>query len=70
MESCDAITESDDHDDMLLPNFAKEIEQKLEDNSGSTRTQIDLNPKSTRIETLLARPIFGLHNDRIHLLFI
>ena len=70
LESCDAITESDDHDDMLLPNFAKEIEQKLEDNSGSTRTRIDSSPNSTRVETLHARPIFGLHNDRIHLLFI
>ena len=47
---------------MLLSDLAKEIEQKLEDNSGSTRTQIDINLNSTRIETLLARPIFGLRN--------
>ena len=53
---------SDDHGDMLLPDLVKEIEQKLEDSSGSTRTQIDLKPNSTRIETLLARPIFGLRN--------
>jgi hypothetical protein len=47
---------------MLLPDLAKEIEMKLEDNSGSTRTQIDLKPNSTRIETHLAQPIYGLHN--------
>ena len=61
-ESCNDLTRSDDHGDMLLPDLAKEIEQKLEDNSGSTRTQIDLKSNSTRIETLLARPIFGLRN--------
>ena len=48
---------------MLLPDFAKEIEAKLEDNSSSTRTQIYLKPKSTRIETPLAQPIFGLRNS-------
>ena len=69
-ESCNDLSRSDDHGDMLLPDLAKEIEQKLEDNSGSTRTQIDFNLNSTWVETLLARPIFGLHNDRIHLLFI
>ena len=47
---------------MLLPDFAKEIEMKLEDNSGSTRTQIDLKPNSTRMETPLAQPIFELRN--------
>ena len=47
---------------MLLPDLAKEIEQKLEDNSGSTRTRIDSSPNSTRVETLHARPIFGLRN--------
>ena len=46
---------------MLLPDLAKEIEMKLEDTSGSTRTQIDkLN--SIRIETPLAQPIYGLRN--------
>ena len=35
---------------------------KLEDNSSSTRTQIDLKPTSTRIEIALAQPIFGLRN--------
>ena len=43
---------------MLLPDLAKEIE----DNSGSTRTQIDLKPNSTRMETPLAQPIFELCN--------
>ena len=35
---------------------------KLEDNSSSTRTQISLDLNSTRIETPLAQPIFGLRN--------
>ena len=48
---------------MLLPDLAKEIEMKLEDNSGSTGTQIDLKPISTRIETPLAQPLFGLRNS-------
>ena len=48
---------------MLLPDLAKEIEAKLEDNSSSTRTQIDLKPKSTRIGTPLAQPVFGLRNS-------
>ena len=47
---------------MLLPDLAKEIEPKLENNSSSTRTQIDLKLKSTRIGTLLAQPVFGLRN--------
>ena len=47
---------------MLLPDLAKEIEMKLEDNSGSTRTQIDLKPNSTQIGTPLAQPTFGLRN--------
>ena len=54
---------SDDHDIMLLPDLAKEIEVKLEDNSSSTRTQINLKPNSTRIGTLLAQPVFGLRNS-------
>ena len=61
-ESCNIIAASDDHGDVLLPDLAKEIEQKLDDKSGSTRTQIDFIPNSTRVETLLARPIFGLCN--------
>ena len=48
---------------MLLPDFAKEIESELENNSSSTRTQIDLKPKSTRIGTLIVQPVFGLRNS-------
>ena len=48
---------------MLLPDLAKEIEMKLEDDSSFTRTQIDLKPISTRIETPAAQPIFGLRNS-------
>ena len=44
-ESSNKLAGSDDHGIMLLPNLAKEIEMKLEDNSGSTRTHIDLKPK-------------------------
>ena len=47
---------------MLLPDLAKEIEKNLEDNLGSTRTQIDLKPNSTRIEIPLAQPVLGLRN--------
>ena len=61
-ESLSKLTGSDDQGVMLLPDFAKEIERKLEDNSGSTRTQINLDLSSTRIETPLAQPIFGLRN--------
>ena len=61
-ESCDELSGSNDHGVTLLPDLAKEIESKHEDNSGSTQTQIDLKPNSTRIETLLAQPIYGLHN--------
>jgi hypothetical protein len=61
-ESSNKLAGSDDQGVMLLPNLAKEIKRKLEDNSGSTRTQINLKPNSTRIETPLAQPIFGLRN--------
>ena len=59
-ESSNKFAGSDDQGVMLLPDLAKEIEMKLEDNSGSTRTQIDLKPNSTRIKTPLAQPIYGL----------
>jgi len=61
-ESSNKFAGSDDHGVMLLPDLAKEIEMKLEDNSSFTQTQIDLEPISTRIETSLAQPIFGLRN--------
>ena len=57
-KSSNKLAGSDDHGIMLLPDLAKEIE----DNSGSTRTQIDLKPNSTRIEIPLAQPILGLRN--------
>ena len=47
---------------MLLPDFAKEVEMKLEDNLGSTQTQIGLKLNSTRIETPLVQPVLGLRN--------
>jgi hypothetical protein len=37
-KSYDDLSRSDDHGDMLLPDLVKAIEQKLEDNSGPTRT--------------------------------
>ena len=48
---------------MLLLDLAKEIESKLENDSSSTRTQIDLKPNSTRIGTLIAQPILGFRNS-------
>ena len=51
-----------DHSIMLLPDLAKEIEAKLEDNSSSTRIQINLKPKPTWLGTPLAQPIFELRN--------
>ena len=62
-EDSNKLTRSHDRGVMLLPDLAKEIEPKLEDNSSSTRTQINLKPKSTRIGTLLAQPVFGLCNS-------
>ena len=61
-ESSNNLAGSNDHGIILLPDFAKEIERKLEDNSGSTRTQNNLDLSSTRIQTPLAQPIFGLRN--------
>ena len=61
-ESSNKLTGSDNQGIMLLPDLAKDIEMKLEDNSGSTRTEIDLQPNSTRIETPLAQPFYRLRN--------
>ena len=63
LEDSNQLARSDDHGIMLLPDLAKEIEAKLEDNSSSTRTQINLKPKLTRVGTPLAQPIFGLRNS-------
>ena len=62
-ENRNTITGSDAHGDMLLPDLAQEIEQKVDINSSSTRTQIDLDSSSTRIGTLYAQPIFGFRNS-------
>ena len=61
-EDSNKLARSCDRGITLLPDLAKEIESKLEDNSSSTRTLIDLKPNSTRTETLLAQPVFGLRN--------
>ena len=61
-EDSNKLAGSDDHGIMLLPDLAKEIEAKLEDNSSSTQTQINLKPNSTRIVIPLAQPIFELRN--------
>ena len=59
-ESCAFAAGSSNLGEMLLPDLAKEIEQKLDTNSSSTRTQINLNPSSFWIGTLCAQPTFGL----------
>ena len=62
-EDSNKLAGLDDRGIMLLPDLAKEIEAKLEDNSSSTRTQINLKPKLTQVGTPLAQPIFGLPNS-------
>jgi hypothetical protein len=62
-EDSNKLAGSDNHGIMLLHDLAKEIEAKLEDNSSSTRTQINLKSKPTRVGTLLAQPVFGLRNS-------
>ena len=62
-EDSNKLVRSHDRSVMLLTNLAKEIETKLEINSSSTQTQIDLKPKSTRIGTLITQPVFGLRNS-------
>ena len=62
-EDSNKLARSHDRGVLLLPDLAKEIEPKLEYNSSSIRTQIDLKPKSTRIGTLIARPVYGLRNS-------
>src|SRR6185436_20087348 len=62
-EDSNKLVGSNDHGVMLLPNLAKEVEAKLEDNSSSTRTQINLKPKSTQIGTPFSQPVFGLRNS-------
>ena len=62
-EDSNKLVRSHDRGVMLLPDLAKEIEPKLENNSSSIRTQIDLKLKSTRIGALIAQHIFGLRNS-------
>ena len=62
-EDSNKLARSHDRGVMLLPDLAKEIEPKLENNSSSIRTQIDLKPKSIQIGTLITQPVFGLRNS-------
>jgi len=62
-EDSNKLARSHDRGVMLLPDLAKEIKPKLENNSSSTRTQIDLKPKSTRIGTSFAQPVLELCNS-------
>ena len=62
-EDSNKLARSHDRGVMLLPDLAKEIKTKLENNSSSIRTQIDLKPKSTRIGTLITQPVFVLRNS-------
>ena len=64
-EDSNKLARSHDRGVMLLPDLAKEIEAKLEDNSNSTWTQINLKPKPTRVGTPLAQPIIGLCNSSL-----
>ena len=62
-ESCDFAAGSSNLGEMLLPDLAKEIEQKPDVNSSSTRSQSDLSPSSSWSGTLHVQPIYGLHNS-------
>ena len=62
-EDSNKLARSHDHGVMLLPDLAKEIKPKLENNSSSSWTQIDLKPKSSQIGTPFAQPIFRLRNS-------
>ena len=61
--SCNHAVGSSNLGEMLLPDLAKEIEQKLDTNSSSTWTRINLNSSSTQIGTLCAQSTFGLRNS-------
>ena len=58
-EDSNKLAGLDDRGITFLPDLAKEIETKLEDNSSSTRIQINLKPKPTRPGTPLANPSSG-----------
>jgi len=63
LESCNFAGKPSNLGEILLPDLIKEIEQKLDTNSSSTRTQISLGLSSTQDGTLYAQPIFGLRNS-------
>jgi hypothetical protein len=48
--------------EMLLPDFAKEIEEKLIFKTSSTCSPINLRLESTQSETHCVQPMFGLRN--------
>ena len=64
-EDPNKLARSHDRGIMLLPDLAKEIKSKLEINSSSTRTQIDLKPKFARIAYFMSKtnqpPLAGRH---------
>jgi len=67
--------ESSNLGEMLLLDFAKEIERELDHNSSSALSQIGLSSNSTQTRTSCVQPVFGLCNsssaykqDQIHLL--
>ena len=53
-EDSNKLARSHDRSVMLLPDLAKEIKTKLENNSSFTRTRFDLKPKPTQIGTPFA----------------
>src|SRR6185312_14711079 len=61
--SCDVVAGSSNLGEILLPDLAKEIEQKFNTSSSSTQTQINLNPSSTQIGTHYAQATVGLRNQ-------
>src|SRR6185503_10541504 len=55
--------ESSNLGEMLLPDFAKEIERELDHNSSSALSQIGLSSNSTQTRTSCVQHIFGLRNS-------
>ena len=55
--------ESSNLNEILLPDLAKAIERKLDDNSSPALSQIDLSLNSTQARTFCIQPIFGLRNS-------
>ena len=61
--SSNLASESSNLNEILFPDLAKEIEQKLYDNSSPALSQIDLSLNSTQAQTFCIQPIFGLCNS-------